>query len=291
MNKKVNENEKNTKKFESHRQNFVRKSKKMIKKFVLILITLCMINNIAFAATDTDTTSGDSLYAKNMLKDYKPNVYSAVDLTCRGIVAKTSSGVELKTQITDFDIEKGITYCQIYKKDNPDFILNINADAQWQVIKDAKLNEYEKDKITTKIESMSSSIGKNTGNSSSGDTLSTFLVKTVLLMDNSGGSKGTVVTEYDASDLTQTWNNSSGFKETATNMLSSLWENIKTPFKYIGSKVGIDTEIATKELKVPYVASASDGFDAYNIAYYRALFNGMNSVYIHLQKSFYYKIS
>ena len=29
--------------------------------------------------------------------------------------------------------------------------------------------------------------------------------------------------------------------------------------KFIGSKIGIDTEIATKELKVPYVASASDG--------------------------------
>ena len=130
---------------------------------------------------------------------------------------------------------------------------------------------------------MGSNIGKSTGNSSDGDTLSTFLVKTVLLMDNSGGSKGTIVTEYDASNLTQTWENSSGFKETATNMLSALWENIKKPIKYLGSKVGIDTEIATKELKVPYVATASDGFDAYNIAYYRALFNGMNQVYIHLQ--------
>ena len=83
---------------------------------------------------------------------------------------------------------------------------------------------------------MGSSIGKKTGNSSSGDTLSTFLVKTVLLMDNSGGSKGTNVTEYDATSFSDTWNNSSGFKETATNMLSSLWENIKKPFKYVGSR-------------------------------------------------------
>ena len=60
----------------------------MIKKFLLILITLCMINNIAFAADDTSTTSGDSLYAKGMLKDYKPNVYSAVDLTCRELKDK-----------------------------------------------------------------------------------------------------------------------------------------------------------------------------------------------------------
>ena len=246
MNKKVNENEKNTKKFESHRQNFVRKSKKMIKKFVLILITLCMINNIAFAATDTDTTSGDSLYAKNMLKDYKPNVYSAVDLTCRELKDKNS-----KTQIVDFDIEKGITYCQIYKKDNPDFILNINADAQWQVIKDAKLNEYEKDKITTKIESMSSSIGKNTGNSSNGDTLSTFMVKTVLLMDNSSGSKGTVVTEYDATSFSDTWDNSSGFKETAINLLGTIGENIAAPVKWVASKFGAETEVSKKRAKSP----------------------------------------
>ena len=47
--------------------------------------------------------------------------------------------------------------------------------------------------------------------------------------------------------------------------------------------MGIDTEIATKELKVPYVATASDGFTAENLAYYKALFNGMNTVYIHLQ--------
>ena len=216
-----------------------------------------------------------------MLKDYKPNVYSAVDLTCRELKDKN-----LKTQIVDFNIEKGITYCQIYKKDNPDFILNINADAQWLLIRSSKFKEYDKATASTKIEPMSSNIGKKTGNSSNGDTLSTFMVKTVLLMDNSGGSKGTVVTEYDATSFKDTWDNSSGFKKSATNMLSSLWENIKKPLKYIGSKVGIDTEIATKELKVPYVATASDGFDAYNIAYYRALFNGMNSVYIHLQRVF-----
>ena len=55
-------------------------------------------------------------------------------------------------------------------------------------------------------------------------------------MDNSGGSKGTNVTEYDATSFSDTWDNSSGFKETATNMLSSLWENIKKPFKYVGSR-------------------------------------------------------
>ena len=74
----------------------------MIKKISLILVTLCAISAMVFAADDTDTTSGDSLYAKNMFKDYKPNVYSAVDLTCRELKDKN-----LKTQIVDFDIEKG----------------------------------------------------------------------------------------------------------------------------------------------------------------------------------------
>ena len=64
---------------------------------------------------------------------------------------------------------------------------------------------------------MTSNIGTNTGNSSDGDTLSTLTVKTLLLMDNLDGSKGINVTkiEYDVSDLTQTWSNSSGFKKTA----------------------------------------------------------------------------
>ena len=52
---------------------------------------------------------------------------------------------------------------------------------------------------------MTSNIGKSTGNSSDGDTLSTFMVKTVLLMDNSSGSKGTVATHYDATDFQLKW--------------------------------------------------------------------------------------
>ena len=185
-----------------------------------------MINSTLFA-TDSQSPADDSLYTQVRLKNAKPETYDKLDLTCRGIVAKTSSGVELKTQIVDFDIEKGITYCQIYKKDNPEYILSTNADAQWLLYRKTENKQLEKEKAVTKIQSMTSSIGKNTGNSSDGDTLSTFMVKTVLLMDNSSGSKGTNVTEYDASDLTQTWDNSSGFKESATNMLSSLWENIK----------------------------------------------------------------
>ena len=236
---------------------------KIIKRFSLILMALCVVNGVLFAADSS--VSGDSLYAEDKLRK-TPHYATSLDLNVK---CRRLKDEKLKTQIVDFDIEKGITYCQTYKKDNPDFILTVDSDAFWIVKNSGSTEEI---KNPTSVAAKTSSIGKNTGNSSDGDTLSTFLVKTVLLMDNSSGSKGTVVTEYDASDLTQTWNNSSGFKETATNMLSSLWENIKKPLKYIGSKVGIDTEIATKELKVPYVATASDGFDAYNIAYYRVLF-------------------
>lgn len=109
-----------------------------------------------------------------------------------------------------------------------------------------------------------------------------FLVKTVLLM-NSSGSKGTNVTEFDASDFTAQWNNSDGFMDTAKSMGQALWQNIQKPVKYVASKLGVDTQIATKDLKVPYVASASDGFDEYNFAYYRELFNRMNEIYVHLQ--------
>ena len=218
----------------------------MIKKFSLILAILCAISSIAFAETDTDTTSGDSLYAKNMLKNHKPYVYSAVDLTCRELKDKN-----LKTQIVDFDIEKGITYCQIYKKANPEFILSTNADAQWLLYRKTENKQLEKEKAVTKIQSMSSSIGKNTGNSSSGDTLSTFLVKTVLLMGNSGGSKGTNVTEYDATSFKDTWENSSGFKETAINLLGTIGENIAAPVKWVASKFGAETEVSKRKLEVP----------------------------------------
>ena len=168
----------------------------MIRKFLYIIATLCIINSIAFGADDSaNSIKSDSLYKENGLKNDEPTTFDKLDLKCRAL---TNS--DFKTQIIDFDIEKGITYCQIYKKDNPDFILNINADAQWVLYRKSENNQLEK-KAITKIESMSSNIGKSIGNSSGGDTLSTFMVKTVLLMDNSGGSKGTNVTEYDATDF------------------------------------------------------------------------------------------
>ena len=98
---------------------------------------------------------------------------------------------------------------------------------------------------------MTSDIGKNTGNSSDGDTLSTFMVKTVLLMDNSGGSKGTNVTEYDATSFTDTWNNSSGAWDTLKNISSTVWENVKAPVKWVASKFGAETEVSKRKLEVP----------------------------------------
>ena len=80
----------------------------------------------------------------------------------------------------------------------------MDSDAFW-IIKGSGSTKNLKN--PTSIEAKTSNIGKSIGNSSGGDTLSTFMVKTVLLMDNSRGSKGTNVTEYDASDLTQTWEN------------------------------------------------------------------------------------
>ena len=131
----------------------------MIRKFLLILVTLFMISSTLFA-TDSQSPADDSLYTQVRLKNAKPETYDKLDLTCRGIVAKTSSGVELKTQIVDFDIEKGITYCQIYKKDNPEYILSTNADAQWLLYRKTENKQLEKEKAVTKIQSMSSSIGK-----------------------------------------------------------------------------------------------------------------------------------
>ena len=81
----------------------------MIRKFLYIMVILFAMSNIAFGA---DSIKSDSLYKENRLKNDKPKTFDELDLTCREIVAKTDNGVELKTQIIDFDIEKGITYCQ-----------------------------------------------------------------------------------------------------------------------------------------------------------------------------------
>ena len=109
---------------------------------------LCVINSVAFGAEASSGSSikSDFLYKENRLKNDKPKTFDDLDLTCREIVAKTDNGVELKTQITDFDIEKGITYCQIYKKDNPDFIFSTNADAQWVLYRKSENNQLEKRK-------------------------------------------------------------------------------------------------------------------------------------------------
>ena len=99
----------------------------MIRKFLYIIATLCVINSVVFGADDSGSSmKSDSLYKENRLKNDEPTTFDKLDLKCRAL---TNS--DFKTQIIDFDIEKGITYCQVYKKDNPDFILNINADDQW----------------------------------------------------------------------------------------------------------------------------------------------------------------
>ena len=59
------------------------------------------------------------------------------------------------------------------------------------------------------------------------------MVKTVLLMDNSGGSKGTNVTEYDATDFSAQMENSSGVVETTKAFLSWLGNTITSLPKYI----------------------------------------------------------
>ena len=69
----------------------------MIKKFLLILMVLCVVSGTLFAA-ESQSPADDSLYTQVRLKNAKPETYDKLDLTCRGIVAKTSSGVELKTQ-------------------------------------------------------------------------------------------------------------------------------------------------------------------------------------------------
>ena len=85
----------------------------MIRKFLYIIATLCVINSVVFGADDSGSSiKSNSLYKENRLKNDKPKTFDELDLTCREIVAKTDNGVELKTQIIDFDIEKGITYCQ-----------------------------------------------------------------------------------------------------------------------------------------------------------------------------------
>ena len=76
----------------------------------------------------------DEIIWDNFLKFYL-TTFDKLDLKCRAL---TNS--DFKTQIIDFDIEKGITYCQVYKKDNPDFILNINADAQWLLKRETEVS-------------------------------------------------------------------------------------------------------------------------------------------------------
>lgn len=88
----------------------------MIRKFFFILMSLCVINSVAFGAEASSGSSikSDSLYKENRLKNDEPTTFDKLDLKCRAL---TNS--DFKTQIVDFDIEKGITYCQTYKKRQP----------------------------------------------------------------------------------------------------------------------------------------------------------------------------
>ena len=123
----------------------------MIRKFLLILVTLFMINDTLFTANSS--VSGDSLYAEDKLRK-TPHYATSLDLN---IKCRKLKDEKLKTQIVDFDIEKGITYCQTYKKDNPDFILTVDSDA-FRIIKNS--GSTEEIKNPTSVEAKTSSIGK-----------------------------------------------------------------------------------------------------------------------------------
>lgn len=65
---------------------------------------------ISFVYANEPSTAKDSLYAEDKLRK-EPQTFSHLNVKCRGL-----TNAELKTQIVDFDIERGITYCEIYKK-------------------------------------------------------------------------------------------------------------------------------------------------------------------------------
>lgn len=120
---------------------------------------------ISFVYANEPSTAKDSLYAEDKLRK-EPQTFSHLNVKCRGL-----TNAELKTQIVDFDIERGITYCEIYKKTNPDFIMSTDADAFWVLHNSGETQNIQG---LTKIQGKTSNIGKSTGNSSSGDTFSTF---------------------------------------------------------------------------------------------------------------------
>ena len=76
---------------------------KIIKRISLVFIALCAVSGIAFAADSS--VSGDSLYAEDKLRK-TPHYATSLDLN---IKCRKLKDAKLRTQIIDFDIEKGIT--------------------------------------------------------------------------------------------------------------------------------------------------------------------------------------
>ena len=95
-----------------------------MKRLILGMLLLSFLG-ISFVYANEPSAAKDSLYAEDKLRK-EPQTFSHLNVKCRGL-----KNTELKTQIVDFDIERGITYCEIYKKTNPDFIMSTDADAFW----------------------------------------------------------------------------------------------------------------------------------------------------------------
>ena len=110
---KVNGNGKNTKKFASHRQNFTRKHKKMIRKFLFIIATLCVVNNVAFGATASSSITSSTATTSNQFVDGS-YITTSSGFNCR----KLKNTTDYETQIIGYDFMNGIIKCAIIPKKN-----------------------------------------------------------------------------------------------------------------------------------------------------------------------------
>ena len=216
----------------------------MIRKFLYIIATLCVISSVAFSADASSGSTGDlsGLLTSN---DYQANSY--------GVCRKVKSGYAAK--VMGYDFINGITFCSIVpdnaEKSGIPIPKTVNANTlfysgSW-VAKQKSLTGTEAE---LKLERAKSNLAeifgfKNESNviesveDKDGMTLSAYLASLAVLKDVSADeTKGKVVTRFDF-------------------------------------KTGESTSETTGQM--------AQGFNQSNIDYFNNLYTNMNEVYIHLQ--------
>lgn len=254
-----------------------------MKKIYFLMLLL----NFMFSSIVSANTQNTQLENKVFSADDKVVNGETCSWECRDV------NDEYATQIVGFDFPSGKTYCKVFRKENLDYDLGIDA-SRINTACALKLNiENEYNEII----SNTNNFNKNRESSikyvknDSKVNLSTFLTSLVTLNPNIIDREQTNLTGQialkDGIEFNSVQTITQGREVFGTSFRNVAWQAIKNDFEYninIGKDLFIKEKAPLSTFTTTYEnTSAIDGFNKNNMAYFSDLFMNMEKIYQHLQ--------